>query len=80
MAILTPDIEPYIIDADEEVNISIASLDATVTELYIDDVLTASTATDLLEYTWSTSDAGLHTIIAAAGDGSDEVSDTTHMA
>ena len=57
MAILTPDIEPYIIDADEEVNISIASLDATVTELYIDDVLTASTATDLLEYTWSTSDA-----------------------
>ena len=65
-----------IIDADEEVNISIASLDATV-ELYIDDVLTASTATDLLEYTWSTSDAGLHTIIAVAGDGSDEVSDTT---
>ena len=79
VAILTPDIEPYIIDADEEVNISIASLDATVTELYIDDVLTASTATDLLEYTWSTSDAGLHTIIAVAGDGSDEVSDTTHI-
>lgn len=77
VAILSPSIEPYIVEPGENVDITIASLSAISMDLYVDDVLLASTASDFLEYVYPAVDFGEHWIKAVVFDGVDILVDST---
>jgi hypothetical protein len=79
VAILTPNISPFIIDQLEEVNIQVASLDADYTDLYIDGVLVAGTTDDDLSYAYATDLPGTHWVKVVAGDATEELADSTSI-
>lgn len=77
VAVLSPAVSPFIVELDDEVPITVASLDAVSMDLYIDDVLITSTASSIYDYTHVADEGGLHWVKVIATDGIDIIADST---